>query len=178
MGTRATSGGRTYRVDVHPDADGLHVHLDDQVVPVDVLPVGPACYSILCHGRSYEVDCLPVEDAWIVLVDGQPFRVVLQDEGGRGPAPPASEAPPPRSTPVAGTLTAPMPGKVVKVHVQVGETVRAGTLCVTLEAMKMENELMAPVGGIVIAVPVVPGATVRAGETLVEITESNIRSEE
>ena len=168
MGSRATSGGRTYRVDVHTDADGLHVHLDDQVVPVDVLPVGPACYSILCQGRSYEVDCLPVEEAWIVLVDGQPFRVVLQDDAAPPRPEPARDRPPVSG----GTVTAPMPGKVVKVHVQVGDVVRAGTPCITLEAMKMENELPAPAGGTVTAVPVVPGVAVRAGETLVEITET------
>jgi biotin carboxyl carrier protein len=161
----ATSGGRTYRVDVHTDAAGLHVHLDAQAFPVDVLAVGPTLYSILVDGRSYEVDCLQVEDAWIILVDGQPFRVALQDEA----APRARSAAGNRQKAAGGAVTAAMPGKVVKVHVATGEIVAAGAPLCTLEAMKMENEVAAAVGGTVTALHVAVGQTVQAGQVLLEI---------
>ena len=164
MGYLATSGGRSYRVDVHTDAAGLHVHLDAEAFPVDVLPVGPALYSILVGNRSYEVDCLQLEDAWIVLVDGQPFRVDLQDEASMARSSAAA-----RPNAAGGMLTAPMPGKVVKVHVTVGEIVTAGAPVCTLEAMKMENELNAAAEGVVTAVHVTAGETVRAGQALLAI---------
>ncbi len=171
MAYLVTSGGRTYRVDIHTDAAGVHVHLDDAAYPIDVLPVGPALYSILLDGRSYEVDCIPVEDAWIVLVDGQPFRVALHDETAPAQPQPVMVAP----KAAGGTVIAPMAGKIVKVHVAVGEEVAAGAPVCTLEAMKMENELTAGSAGTMEAVHVSVGDTVRAGQVLVEIVDGSDR---
>jgi biotin carboxyl carrier protein len=72
---------------------------------------------------------------------------------------------------VAGpsAVIAPIPGKVVKVHVAVGDEVAAGQPLVVLEAMKMENELTAEQAGVVTAVHVEPGRTVDTGTVLVEL---------
>ena len=70
----------------------------------------------------------------------------------------------------SGTVTAPMPGKVVAVLVRPGQTVDVGTPLIVLEAMKMETTLAAEVAGLVHAVPAVAGALVAAGDLLVEIT--------
>ncbi len=141
------------------------MHVDEKAFPIDVLPVGRTLYSILLDGRSYEVDCIEVDDALMVLVDGQPFRVVLQDEA----APLVAELTTSRRTPTSGSVTAPMPGKVVRVHVAVGERVAAGAPVCALEAMKMENELTAPTDARVTAVHVAVGETVRAGQILIEM---------
>jgi biotin carboxyl carrier protein len=66
-------------------------------------------------------------------------------------------------------LDAPIPGKVVEVHVSVGDVVQAGQPLVVLEAMKMENELTAKQAGKVIAVHVEPGQIINAGGLLVEL---------
>lgn len=66
-------------------------------------------------------------------------------------------------------LEAPIPGKVVKVHVSVGDEVVAGQPLVVLEAMKMENELTAEQAGKVTAIHVEPGQTVDTGEPLAEL---------
>ncbi len=66
-------------------------------------------------------------------------------------------------------LEAPIPGKVVKVHVSVGDEVEAGQPLVVLEAMKMENELTAEQAGKVIAVHVEPGQIIDTGGLLVEL---------
>jgi biotin carboxyl carrier protein len=160
----ATSGGRIYHVAVQTEAARLQVRVDEQAYPVDVLPVGAALYSILLDGRSYEVDCQEIEGAWIVLVDGQPFCVELRDEAHRA-SPPVGARP----RPTDGTITAPMSGKVVKVHATVGEHLAPGAPVCTLEAMKMENELTAPAGGRVRAVYVGAGETVRTGQALLEV---------
>src|SRR6185295_10921936 len=74
-----------------------------------------------------------------VRVNGQPLRVELETELGR------------RVRPVAGAarasgmrVAAPMPGRVVKVNVSVGDSVVSGTPLLSVEAMKMENELQSP----------------------------------
>jgi biotin carboxyl carrier protein len=62
-----------------------------------------------------------------------------------------------------------MPGKIVKILVTTGDAVKAGDPVVTLEAMKMENELCAPVGGTVKAIPIQIGDSVEGGQLLVSI---------
>jgi pyruvate carboxylase subunit B len=66
-------------------------------------------------------------------------------------------------------LIAPMPGLIVRVYVQLGDDVQAGQPLVSMEAMKMENELRAPAAGRVRAVHAVQGAAVEKGTVLVEM---------
>jgi len=65
-----------------------------------------------------------------------------------------------------GRLTAPMPGKVVKLLVEAGSRVRRGAPLVILEAMKMEHTIKAPADGTVIEVHFGPGALVDEGAQL------------
>ncbi|MDQ1746510.1 MAG: propionyl-CoA carboxylase alpha chain [Frankiaceae bacterium] len=71
----------------------------------------------------------------------------------------------------AGSLTAPMPGAVVRVLVEVGTEVVAGQPLVVLEAMKMEHTVAAPAAGTVSAVGVTAGQQVDAGTVLVVVDE-------
>lgn len=66
-------------------------------------------------------------------------------------------------------IAAPMPGRVVKVTVRVGETVAPGAGLVSIEAMKMENEVQAPCAGRVSSIAVEAGATVEADQELLVI---------
>lgn len=74
----------------------------------------------------------------------------------------------PRASGPAQVL-APMPGLVVRVDVQPGETVRQGEVLLALQAMKMENELASPRDAVVRAVSVQPGQAVELGQLLVEL---------
>jgi pyruvate carboxylase subunit B len=69
----------------------------------------------------------------------------------------------------SGVLKAPMPGLVVRIQVEPGQTVPPGGALLVLEAMKMENELRAAAGGLVRAVLVGPGQAVEKGQALVEL---------
>ena len=66
-------------------------------------------------------------------------------------------------------IVAQMPGKVVKVQVEAGETVEKGVGVVVVEAMKMQNEMKSPRAGVVVSVNVKPGDTVNAGDVLAVI---------
>jgi biotin carboxyl carrier protein len=63
-------------------------------------------------------------------------------------------------------ILAPMPGKVVKVQVEVGSQIDKGKGVVVVEAMKMQNEMKSPIEGVVKAVHVKAGDTVNAGDVL------------
>jgi len=79
--------------------------------------------------------------------------------------------PPPAVEEVRGGCLAPMPGKILRVHVAPGATVAKGEPLVILEAMKMEHEVLAPHAGVVRAVHVEPGQQVEAGTVLVALDE-------
>ena len=162
----ARSGGRDHRLDVRQGKDGFHVRLDDREFNVDFLQVDPGLYSLLIGGRSYEIDLLGMEDALMVLVDGQPFRVEIQEEHQRRLRAAAG-----KGEVKAGkrTVTAPMPGKVVRLLVRPGDAVRPGDGIIVMEAMKMENELKASAGGTVKDVRVEEGNAVNGGDVLVVI---------
>jgi biotin carboxyl carrier protein len=66
----------------------------------------------------------------------------------------------------AAQIVAPMPGKVVRVHVEAGATVEKGAGVIVVEAMKMQNEMKSPRAGVIVAVNVKPGDTVNAGDVL------------
>jgi acetyl/propionyl-CoA carboxylase alpha subunit len=63
-------------------------------------------------------------------------------------------------------IVAPMPGKVVRVHVAAGARVEKGAGVVVVEAMKMQNEMKSPRAGVVVSLKVKPGDTVNAGDVL------------
>jgi biotin carboxyl carrier protein len=73
------------------------------------------------------------------------------------------------ATDSAGSLEAPMPGRVVEVKVAPGDVVVPGQALLILEAMKMENVVRAPRAGRVAAVAVAVGAQVAPGQVLVEL---------
>ena len=66
-------------------------------------------------------------------------------------------------------MTAPMPGKIVRLLVAEGQTVEAGQGLLVVEAMKMQNEMKAPKAGHVVSLTAREGATVAAGEVLAAI---------
>ncbi len=63
-------------------------------------------------------------------------------------------------------IVAPMPGKVVRVHVEAGAAVEKGAGVIVVEAMKMQNEMKSPRAGVLVSVNVKPGDTVNAGDVL------------
>ena len=83
------------------------------------------------------------------------------------PAPAAASAQKPAAG--ASAVTAPLPGTVTKVLVAVGQQVKAGETVLTMEAMKMENNITAETAGTVKAILVQPGAQVQSGDALVEL---------
>ena len=69
----------------------------------------------------------------------------------------------------AGSIKSPLPGNVSKVKVKEGQAVKAGEVLMTLEAMKMENEIMAPAAGTVKKIYVTEGKAVQQGEALIDL---------
>jgi len=158
--------GEEIPIRVTTGADRYLVRLGSRTIEVDLLAAGNAVYSILVEGRSYEVDIVPGEEGMTVLVRGEPYYVKIQDERtGRLRAATAKG----RVQAGRRTVASPMPGKVVKHLVKVGDAVEAGQGVIVVEAMKMENELRAPGPGTVREIRAPEGAVVAGGAPLVII---------
>lgn len=71
-----------------------------------------------------------------------------------------------------GSLLAPMPGSVVSVHAESGQSVTPGQKLIVLEAMKMQHTVTAPSGGVLTQLNVKPGTQVAAGEVLAVVEET------
>ncbi len=72
-----------------------------------------------------------------------------------------------------GRLTSPMPGTVVRVLVEAGQTVAKDTPLLVLEAMKMEHTIAAPADGTVESLPFAVGDRVEEGVELVGFTAAS-----
>jgi len=123
-------------------------------------PVQPGAYSVLVDGRSFEVIAGPGNE---ILVNGRVLSVEVFDPRsmrGRksGGAAEGRQA-----------IVSPMPGKVVRVLVELGDSVEAGQGLIVIEAMKMQNEMKSPKTGRVAEVKTKTGAAVSAGEVLMVI---------
>lgn len=66
-------------------------------------------------------------------------------------------------------IEAPLPGKILKVSVGVGNSVEEGGVICTIEAMKMENPILAPVKAVVKEIAVSPGQLVKTGDKIAVI---------
>ncbi|MFZ0657113.1 MAG: biotin/lipoyl-containing protein [Candidatus Binataceae bacterium] len=130
----------------------------------DVRKVGPDSFSILIDGRSFDLDVARDGDAIVVASRTGSKRLTIADAARR-----ASRAANKREVSGRIEIKAGMPGRVVAVLVVPGDEVQSGQGVVTVEAMKMENELKSPKAGKVTEVKVVAGQTVEKGELLVVI---------
>jgi biotin carboxyl carrier protein len=133
-------------------------HCDAQIIQPE-----PGVYSVLLGGRSYEARIEEADGRLVVWIGGHRFEIEVHD--------------PRHWSRQSGSLrgegrisvTAPMPGKIVRLLVAAGDTVEAGRGLIVVEAMKMQNEMKAPKAGRVVALTAREGATVAAGEVLATI---------
>lgn len=117
----------------------------------------------------------------LIKVNGTQYNVEVEEVGGsqkpvatavrpqiKAAASSAVRTAQPQATGV-GSVSAPMPGTILKVNVSLGDTVKKGQVLLILEAMKMENEIVAPIDGKVEVLNVEKGKSVNARDLLVSI---------
>ena len=117
-------------------------------------------YRITVNGTSYDVS---VEE-----LSGGAAPVAAPVAAAPVAAPAAAPAAPAPAAGDAGSIkvSSPMPGKILAVKANVGDSVKKGQVILILEAMKMENEVVAPEDGTIASIDVTVGASVESGDTL------------
>ncbi len=120
-----------------------------------------APWSLRYGDRSFQARVARAAGDIVAAVDGRRWRLTPVSLGADA----AMDA-------GAGSLSAPMPGKIVRVEVKAGMAVKKGDPLVALEAMKMEHVIVAPADGVVEAVNCSQGDQVEEGVELVVFTAS------
>jgi biotin carboxyl carrier protein len=157
-------GGEPRRLELRRAAGGWECRLEGDRRRVDVVEVAPGVFSLLVEGESFTLHVERVEDAYRVHTRGadlvaaveNPRRWMRNSGGALGRA-------------GRQEVSAPMPGKVVRVLVGEGQPVESHQGLVVVEAMKMQNEIPSPKAGVVERVLVREGDTVEHGQGLVVV---------
>ena len=167
MQLHATIAG--YQTDVRITDEGARVfaEIDDRRYELDVQESADGRYLVIADGLVFDcrVEGRPESGRQIEVVVGTAqYSVTLTD--------------PKRLRSAAGLvghgddvarIVAPMPGKVVRILVAIGDQVNAGAGIVVVEAMKMQNEMKTPKAGKVTALDIQIGDTVNGGDVLAVI---------
>ncbi|HLN74850.1 MAG: acetyl-CoA carboxylase biotin carboxyl carrier protein subunit [Methylococcaceae bacterium] len=145
----------------------LEIKVDDKIYQVDLMHNDEGIFSILANGRSYNIELVPQAKAKnytaYTYFDSYDLEIIdaesryLRNRTGNSQI--VSER----------TIVSPMPGKVVKIPVAVGDIVKKGDTVITISAMKMESEYKSPIDGTVAFIHVAEGSTVESNQILIEI---------
>ena len=156
----AQVGSTEYEIDIENEI----ITIDGEPVSVDLQKSGdPELYSVLFGGKSFDMLIESHRFDYAVTFQNEQFQVLVEDErtrklnrGRKAPGALGDDT----------AVTAPIPGLVVKVLVDVGDTVEEGQPLVILEAMKMENEIRSARTGVIQEIKAASGQRVEQNEVL------------
>jgi biotin carboxyl carrier protein len=152
--------GKSYRLELNHAEDRWSCQLDGRPVEVDAVLARPDVLSLRIGNRAYEVKCERVGGDLHLWVGSVRYSVEVRDPRSLRSRSQAIDDHGPRK------LTAPMPGKVVRVLVSEGVEVDVGVGVLVVEAMKMQNEIKSPKKGTIQKILVSEGAAVNSGDVL------------
>ncbi len=167
MKLEAVIGEHQSEIEIREDSGRVWAEIDGRHYELDVHESGAGGYLLISDGQVFEcrVEGRAESGKQIEVVVGtRRYSITLTDPRKLKSATSASA-----HGDNAARIVAPMPGKVVRIMVEVGTEVAAGDGILVVEAMKMQNEMKSPKVGKVLALNVEPGATVNGGDVLAVI---------
>jgi biotin carboxyl carrier protein len=155
-----TIDGKNYRLDLNRADGRWSCRLDGRDFEIDAILTRPDVLSLRIGNLAYEVKSERLANDLHLWVGSTCFAVEVRDPRSLRGRTRAGDDHGPRK------ITAPMPGKVVRLLVREGEEVEPGRGVAVVEAMKMQNEIKSPKKGTIQKVLVSEGAAVNAGDVL------------
>jgi biotin carboxyl carrier protein len=141
--------------------------VDDKKYEIDIVEVEKGVYSILYNGHSYNVELIEggTSKKYVVNTFARTFNVEIVDAETKY-----------QHSRLQGMehegendLSSPMPGKVVKIPVRIGDNVTSGQTLIVVEAMKMQSEFKATADRVVKEILVKEGDTVDAHQVMIKL---------
>lgn len=167
MKLKAQLSGNEHEISIDFDKSSALAGVDSRSYEIEIRELADGQYLLVDGSRIYRCRVESKRDSqnsFEVVVQGQSRQITIIDPKRL------------RSTHTAGAhhagaaeIVSPMPGKIVRVLVEVGAQVETGTGIVVVEAMKMQNEMKSPKAGVVVSINAETGATVNAGDVLAVI---------
>ena len=139
-------------------AEGLRLAIDGREYALQGERASASRLRLRLDGRDFQATALRRGEDWHVFCEGSYRRLALKQHAHDG----ETEA-------VPGLLTAPMPGRIVKVMAQPGSKVAKGDPLLILEAMKMEHTITAPADGVIKEMHYAAGEQVLEGAELIRL---------
>ena len=154
-------------IQLRDEGSRVFAGIGDRKYEFQVEESAPGSYLIIQNSRVFDcrIEGRPASGKPVTVIVGQTeYRVTLTDprrlRGTTGVAASGDDV---------ARIVAPMPGKVARVLVAVGDLVSVGDGLVVVEAMKMQNEMKSPKAGTVTSLRAEAGSTVNAGDVLAVI---------
>tara|TARA_B100001123_G_C15112457_1_gene948012 strand:- start:546 stop:944 length:399 start_codon:yes stop_codon:yes gene_type:complete len=126
-------------------------------------------YEIEVDGEKFNVKIDSHSEGYEVTVNEKSYNIKIP-EGQVSNAPRKRSA---KSGKKSGIISSSIPGKVVTIEVELGDSVEEGQVCMILEAMKMQNEISAPISGTISEINCSPGSSVDANIPLIVIKSND-----
>lgn len=167
MKLKARVGDREEDLIVKVDGARVSAKIGGRVYSLELRKPLPDSYLFFLNAEVHECrvsERATAKEAFDVSIRGRTYAVTIVD-----PKRLRSGQNSDRHHQGVAQILAPMPGKVVRVQIEVGATVEKGAGIVVVEAMKMQNEMKSPRAGVVVSVNVKDGDTVNAGDVLAVI---------
>lgn len=155
-----TIDGKNYRLDLNQVDGTWACRLDGHDFQVDSVLARPDVLSLRIGNMAYEIKLERVGSDLHLWVGSKRFAVEVRDPRSLRGRTRAGDDHGPKK------ITAPMPGKVVRLLAHVGDEVEPGAGVAVVEAMKMQNEIKSPKQGTVQKILVTEGVAVNAGDVL------------
>ena len=150
---------------IYQEGDRVKIAVDNKIYELDIVMVEEGVYSVLLNNRSYNLELIQnggskkytintyLNTYEVELVDAETKYLRAREKSQFGEA--------------ENNIYSPMPGKVVKIPVKVGDEVSKGQTVIIVSAMKMESEFKAKKDGRVKEIHTSAGATVDGNQILV-----------
>lgn len=154
-----TIAGRELTVETKHSGSRWLIQHDDRTDDVNVVSIGEFEAVLEIEGKRYVVPYFADGRTVSFFLDGEVYSVEVTDRSSR-------------SRSKEHSMTAPMPGVVLRIAVSSGDTVSRGTPLMVLEAMKMEHVIASPRDGVVGVIHCAVGDLVQPGVELITVDDA------